>query len=96
MKPRGNAQSLWIWDPWKDLALFVLSPVWVVPLLWWLKAHFDIGGFGAILLAVGGVGHHLPGFIRAYTDFKTPDDGFEFHRLVVRHGLSEQSVARPF
>src|SRR5262252_7998383 len=68
MKTCDTTKSLWIWDPWKDLALFVLSPFWVVPLLWWLKAHFDVGGFGAFLLAVGGVGHHLPGFVRAYTD----------------------------
>jgi hypothetical protein len=32
------------------------------------KSHFDPNGFGAVILAVGGTGHHLPGFIRAYTD----------------------------
>ena len=66
MKPKGAA--LWILGPWKDLSLFVLAPVWVIPLVWIAKGHFDPNGFGAALLAIGGTGHHLPGFIRAYTD----------------------------
>jgi Flp pilus assembly protein TadD len=53
---------------WQDLMLFVLSPLWVIPLLWFAKSRFDPNGFGAVILAVGGTGHHLPGFIRAYTD----------------------------
>jgi Tfp pilus assembly protein PilF len=68
VKPAVSGRSLWILDPWKDLALFVLSPLWIIPFLWVTKAHFDLNGFGAVFLAVGGVGHHLPGFIRAYTD----------------------------
>ena len=39
-----------------------------IPLIWIAKDHFDPNGFGAALLAIGGTGHHLPGFIRAYTD----------------------------
>src|SRR5579871_900919 len=68
VKVQASGRSIWILSPWKDLALFVLSPLWIIPLLWATKARFDINGFGAVLLAVGGVGHHLPGFIRAYTD----------------------------
>src|SRR5215831_1314842 len=64
----NNSRKLWILDPWNDLTLFVLSPLWIIPLLWVLKSRFNIAGFGAVLLALGGVGHHLPGFIRAYTD----------------------------
>jgi cytochrome c-type biogenesis protein CcmH/NrfG len=59
---------LWILDPWRDLALFILTPLWIVALMWSAKARFDVTVFGAIVLAVGGIGHHLPGFIRAYTD----------------------------
>ncbi|MEO6097863.1 MAG: tetratricopeptide repeat protein, partial [Fibrobacteria bacterium] len=59
---------LWILDPWRDLALFVLVPLWIIPVVWWAKANFNFTSFGAIALALGGVGHHLPGFIRAYTD----------------------------
>jgi Tfp pilus assembly protein PilF len=59
---------LWILDPWRDLALFVLAPLWIVPLVWLAKSNFEFATFGAVVLALGGVGHHLPGFIRAYTD----------------------------
>jgi Tfp pilus assembly protein PilF len=65
-KPKGA--GLWILGPWQDLGLFVLSPLWIIPMLWWAKGEFDPNGFGAMLLAIGGTGHHLPGFIRAYTD----------------------------
>ena len=46
----------------------MLSPLWVIPLLWLAKSRYDPNGFGAMMLAVGAAGHHLPGFIRAYTD----------------------------
>ena len=68
MKPGKRNSTLWILNFWQDLALFVLSPLWVIPLLWMAKSRFDPNGFGAVILAVGGTGHHLPGFIRAYTD----------------------------
>jgi tetratricopeptide (TPR) repeat protein len=68
MKSRGKKSDLWILNSWKDLSLFVLSPLWVIPLVWMAKSRFDPQGFGAVILAVGGTGHHLPGFIRAYTD----------------------------
>src|SRR5262245_42737767 len=68
VKTRSGRPSLWIVSPWHDLTLFVLSPLWVIPLLWFAKSRFDPNGFGAMLLAVGATGHHLPGFIRAYTD----------------------------
>jgi len=68
VRPKTRDGGLWILSRWQDLALFVLSPFWVIPLLWLAKSHFDPNGFGAVILAVGGTGHHLPGFIRAYTD----------------------------
>jgi Flp pilus assembly protein TadD len=64
----AQSAGLWILNPWQDLAFFVLSPLWVIPLLWLAKSQYDPNGFGAMLLAVGAAGHHLPGFIRAYTD----------------------------
>src|ERR1043165_9787322 len=60
--------SLWILNSRQDLGLFVLSPIWVIPLLWLAKSRFDPNGFGSVILAVGGTGHHFPGFIRASTD----------------------------
>jgi Tfp pilus assembly protein PilF len=68
VKRKSRTSDLWIIGAWQDLALFVLSPVWVIPLLWLAKSRFDANGFGAALLAIGATGHHLPGFIRAYTD----------------------------
>ena len=59
---------LWILGPKRDLSLFVLSPLWIFPLIWMVRSHFDVNNLGAVVLAIGGVGHHLPGFIRAYTD----------------------------
>ena len=68
MKDKSKDAGIWILSSWQDLGLFVLSPLWVIPLLWMAKNRFDPNGFGAMLLAIGGTGHHLPGFIRAYTD----------------------------
>jgi tetratricopeptide (TPR) repeat protein len=62
------SNRLWILNPWGDLALFVLPPLWILVLIWAVQTRVDIGSFGNTLLAVGGIGHHLPGFIRAYTD----------------------------
>ena len=67
-KAKSPTASLWILNPWQDLAFFVLSPIWIIPLLWLAKSRYDPNGFGAMMLAVGAAGHHLPGFIRAYTD----------------------------
>ena len=67
-KAKSQSASLWILNPWQDLAFFVLSPIWIIPLLWLAKSRYDPNGFGAMMLAIGAAGHHLPGFIRAYTD----------------------------
>jgi hypothetical protein len=63
-----KSNRLWILDPWRDLALFVLVPLWIVPIMLLAKTRIDFNIYGAIALAFVGVGHHLPGFIRAYTD----------------------------
>jgi Tfp pilus assembly protein PilF len=66
---KGKPQpSLWILSPWRDLGFFVLAPLWIIPILWLAKSQYDPNGFGAMMLAIGAAGHHLPGFIRAYTD----------------------------
>lgn len=68
MNAKRKRASLWIVGAWQDLGLLVLAPLWAIPLLWIAKTRFDPNGFGAALLAIGATGHHLPGFIRAYTD----------------------------
>lgn len=62
------SQNRWILGPWRDLALFVLAPLWILPVVWGAKAHFDFNVYGTLALALVAVGHHLPGFLRAYTD----------------------------
>src|SRR4030095_1176721 len=68
VREKAADKNLWIVGSWHDLALFVLSPLWVIPIIFLAKARYDANVFGAMLLAVGATGHHLPGFIRAYTD----------------------------
>ncbi len=68
LSPPTLKSTLWILDPWRDLALFVLAPLWIIPVMLWAKAHMDFNVYGAVALALVGVGHHLPGFIRVYTD----------------------------
>ncbi len=65
---REPSSRLWILGPGRDLALFVLVPLWIVPIMLWAKTRIDLNIYGAMFLAFVGVGHHLPGFIRVYTD----------------------------
>lgn len=60
--------SLWILDPWNDLAWFILAPAWILAVAWLVRDWAALGALGGLLLAVGATGHHLPGFIRAYSD----------------------------
>lgn len=68
LKVPHPAAKRWILGPWQDLALFALVPAWIIPLVWSVKDRVDMAGLGAMVLALGAMGHHLPGFIRAYTD----------------------------
>lgn len=54
-----------------DLLLFVATPLLIVPLVWGVQASgtgVDLEMIGLIVAAFGGLGHHLPGMIRAYGD----------------------------
>ncbi len=68
LRPAFTDRRLWILDPGRDMLLFVLPMAWILPIIWLLGNHFDLNAFGVVLLAVGSAGHHLPGFLRAYTD----------------------------
>lgn len=61
-------RSPWILGPWNDLAWFILAPAWILALAWVVRDWTILGTLGGLLLAVGATGHHLPGFIRAYSD----------------------------
>ncbi len=61
-------RSLWILGPKSDALFFILPPIFIVPLFLALKGQFQIDTFAIWVLGLGGFGHHLPGFIRAYSD----------------------------
>jgi len=58
----------WILGPWRDLGFFVLTPVLIIPLVMVLQSRIQLSVLGVWVLGLGGFGHHLPGFIRAYSD----------------------------
>ena len=59
----------WIISPWADCLLLVGAPLAIVPLLsigtsqWWTPEQISL-----VVFAFASLGHHLPGFLRAYGD----------------------------
>ncbi len=66
--PLTTPRPLWILGPWRDLAFFILTPLFVIPIVFALKQRVPLETLGLYILGLGGFGHHLPGFIRAYAD----------------------------
>jgi Flp pilus assembly protein TadD len=75
-KPRVRKQavaatpksSLWILDRWRDLVLFVGTPVLLIPIFTAAQARWSAQDIFLFVGAFGAMGHHLPGMIRAYGD----------------------------
>jgi Flp pilus assembly protein TadD len=65
---RGAAPSIWILDRWRDLVLFVGTPVLLIPLFAAAQARWSAQDIFLFVGAFGAMGHHLPGMIRAYGD----------------------------
>ena len=63
--PRKN---LWILDSWRDLILYVGTPLLLVPVFALAQARWSPGDIYLFVAAFGAMGHHLPGMIRAYGD----------------------------
>jgi Tfp pilus assembly protein PilF/branched-subunit amino acid transport protein len=63
--PRKN---LWILDSWRDLILYVGTPLLLVPVFALAQARWSPQGIYLFVAAFGAMGHHLPGMIRAYGD----------------------------
>ena len=63
-----RVSSRWILGPWRDMLLFVATPLLVLPLT--LGAGRVVSGEQILIFVVafGAVGHHLPGLMRAYGD----------------------------
>src|SRR6201997_5398153 len=62
-KPR-----LWILDSWRDLILYVGTPLLLVPIFALAQARWSAQDIYVFVAAFGATGHHLPGMIRAYGD----------------------------
>jgi tetratricopeptide (TPR) repeat protein/branched-subunit amino acid transport protein len=61
-------KSLWILDSWRDLVLYVGTPLLLLPVFALAQTRFRPQDIYLFVAAFGAMGHHLPGMIRAYGD----------------------------
>jgi len=66
--PAVSKPSPWILDRWRDLLLFVGTPVLLIPIFSVAQARWSGQDIFLFVGAFGAMGHHLPGMIRAYGD----------------------------
>ena len=68
LSPPPARSSPWILDRWRDLLLFVGTPVLLIPIFTAAQARWSAQDIFLFVGAFGAMGHHLPGMIRAYGD----------------------------
>ncbi|MFN2541246.1 MAG: tetratricopeptide repeat protein [Chthoniobacterales bacterium] len=61
-------RNLWILSSWRDLILYVGTPLLLVPVFALAQARWSAQDIYIFVAAFGAMGHHLPGMIRAYGD----------------------------
>ena len=61
-------KNLWILSSWRDLILYVGTPLLILPLFALAQTRWSVQDIYLFVAAFGAVGHHLPGMIRAYGD----------------------------
>src|SRR5712691_7693374 len=61
-------KTLWILNSWRDLILYVGTPLFLVPMFGLAQARWSAQDIYVFVAAFGAMGHHLPGMIRAYGD----------------------------
>jgi tetratricopeptide (TPR) repeat protein len=61
-------RTLWILGSWRDLILYVGTPLLLVPMFALAQARWNAQDIYIFVAAFGATGHHLPGMIRAYGD----------------------------
>ena len=61
-------RTLWILSSWRDLILYVATPLLLVPIFAIAQARWSAQDIYVFVAAFGAMGHHLPGMIRAYGD----------------------------
>src|SRR6266702_3836183 len=64
----GRKATLWILDSWRDLILYVCTPLLLVPIFIGAQGVWAAEDIYLFVAAFGAMGHHLPGMIRAYGD----------------------------
>src|SRR5438876_3556326 len=64
----GRRPNLWILDGWRDLILYVCTPLVILPIFVVAQARWSAEDIYLFVAAFGAMGHHLPGMIRAYGD----------------------------
>src|SRR6059058_74025 len=60
--------KLWILNSWRDLILYVGTPLLLIPAFALAQAKWSPKDIYLFVAAFGAMGHHLPGMIRAYGD----------------------------
>jgi Flp pilus assembly protein TadD len=61
-------RNLWILSSWRDLILYVGTPLLLLPIFALAQARFSAQDIYVFVAAFGAMGHHLPGMMRAYGD----------------------------
>src|SRR4051812_27895062 len=61
-------RKLWILSSWRDLVLYVGTPLLLIPAFALAQAKWSPQDIYLFVAAFGAMGHHLPGMIRAYGD----------------------------
>src|SRR6266480_1706830 len=61
-------RNVWILDSWRDLILYVGTPLLIIPVFVVAQARWSAEDIYLFVAAFGAMGHHLPGMIRAYGD----------------------------
>src|SRR5213595_923231 len=61
-------KTLWILNSWRDLVLYVGTPLFLVPMFLLAQTRWSAQDIYVFVAAFGAMGHHLPGMIRAYGD----------------------------
>src|SRR5439155_4758974 len=64
----GRKPNLWILDSWRDLILYVCTPLLIIPVFVVAQERWSAEDIYLFVAAFGAMGHHLPGMIRAYGD----------------------------
>jgi hypothetical protein len=58
-------KTLWILNSWRDLILYVGTPLFILPVFLVAQARWSAQDIYLFVAAFGAMGHHLPGMIRA-------------------------------